>query len=411
MNKRSKILLLLTAASASILAASLFLNRDTGRGMIRQKQDVIAVEEYLKRFGSSVSDSEAPEPPRETFIDSSPEETEELQTIVDDRYYERGGITYTPDFARGTLDCVLEIPSISLKRGVYTGTREEIEYDLSIWLTAAASPGLTLGKTHYAIYGHNHPVQDLSFNRLKDVRLGETFTLTKEDQVYLYRVTDIFADWRNSGRRKYAVNLDQDPSLCFIFTCGRDHWLIDGPSTRYRDYIVEGTLEGVYSVAEWRDKLAGNVPEVHTETFTARNLIKTALEAEILSENGEGVSLQIAQKSGNGSVLQGAVLSLLNPDGNEVLSWVQEDGPKEILLREGTWVIAVTGLPEGYEEPPGKEIRVSPELTTIVTIGETTEEEAVPWSEILLTTSMIAAVFTAAFSILFLVSSARPKRR
>lgn len=71
------------------------------------------------------------------------------------RYYERNGVTYTPDFARGTLDCVLEIPSISLKRGVYTGTREEIEYDLSIWLTTAASSSLELGKTHYAIYGSN----------------------------------------------------------------------------------------------------------------------------------------------------------------------------------------------------------------------------------------------------------------
>ena len=31
---------------------------------------------------------------------------EYLSEITDDQYYQRDGVTYTPDFAEGTLDCV-----------------------------------------------------------------------------------------------------------------------------------------------------------------------------------------------------------------------------------------------------------------------------------------------------------------
>jgi sortase (surface protein transpeptidase) len=333
-----------------------------------------------------------------------PEEKTEDTEIVDDKYYERGGVTYTPDFAKGALDCVLEIPSISLKRGVYTGTRQEIEYDLSIWMTTAASPDLKLGETHYAIYGHNHLVQDLSFNRLKDVQLGDLFTLTKEDRVYAYKVTDIFADWRSSGRKKYAANMNQDSSLCFIFTCGRDHWLLNGQSTRYKDYIVEGTLQAVYSVTEWRDKESiSSCQETETVTFVARNLVKTKLEIQAESD-ADGITLKVAQIDEKGRFVQGSVLSALDSDGIEVISWVQEESFKKIHLPEGTWVIAVTDQDDKYEEPPGKEIRVKESMTKIITIGEETEEKAVSNTETLFLISMIAAVLTAVFLTLFVVS-------
>ena len=411
MNKRTKIWLLLAAASTIVLAASLYLNRDTLRGMSRQHRDIIAAEEYLKNYGTSVSEkeTESVHPANET--DANPSEESDTE-IIDDRYYERGGITYTPDFAKGTLDCVLEIPSIFLKRGVYIGSREEIEYNLSIWLTTAASSDLKLGETHYAIYGHNHLVQDLSFNRLKDVQKGEFFTLTKEDRVYCYRVTDIFSDWRNSGRRKYATNLDQDPSLCFIFTCGRDHWLLNGQSTRYKDYIVQGTLQGVYSVTEWRDK--GNTPpepDGETVSFVTKNQIGTELEVWTETAEDSGARVLVSLKDEKGNPVWYAGLSLLDSTGNEVCSWVQDTKPKELSLTEGIWVIAVTELSDRYEEPPGKEVRITEERTTVLTIGEQTEEEDVSWSEILFITSIIAAVLTAVFSILFIISTVKPKRR
>lgn len=411
MNKRSKVYLLLTAASAVLLAASFLFSLDTLKGIQRQRQEAAVIEEYLKNYSASVRENETAS--SETAFEEEPEDSVSDETestvpvssgIIDDRYYSRDGVTYTPDFAKGILDCVLEIPCISLKRGVYTGSRAEIEYDLSIWLTTVSSPDIKLGETHYAIYGHNHLVQDLSFNRLKDVRIGDGFTLTKEDRVYSYRVTDIFADWRSSGRKKYATNMSQDPSLCFIFTCGRDHWLLNGQSTRYKDYIVVGTLQGVYSAEEWRDKEnTPPSPEKETVVFVTRNLVKTRLEVETESDV-QGVTLKVAHFDENDRFVQGSVLSILDSDGIEVISWVQEGEFKEIHLPEGTWVIAVTELDGKYEEPPGKEVTVSSSLTKILTIGEETEEKPVSNSEALLIIALISAVLTAVFLTLFIVS-------
>ncbi len=397
-----------------VLAASLYLNRETLQGMARQKQDESIAEEYLKNFRVLVKeDSPGPteeDVPSESEKGSAGADTplstddKEASEIVDNLYYRRDGVTYTPDYAKGTLDCVLEIPSISLKRGVYTGTRWEIEYDLSIWMTTAASPDLKLGETHYAIYGHNHLAQDLSFNRLKDVRIGDSFTLTKEGEVYHYLVSDILAEWRSTGRKRYALDMNQDPSLCYIFTGGRDHWLRDGRSTRYKDYIVVGKLQGKYTASEWADrKKTDSGPAEQTVTFVSRNLLKTILEVTAETD-GQGARVTVSITDKGGRLIQEAALSLLNEDGNEVYSWIQGENPEVIPINEGIWVAAVTSLPENYEEPPGKEIQVSASMTKVITIGEETEEKAVSNTEALFLISMIAAVSTAVFLTLFVVS-------
>ena len=177
--------------------------------------------------------------------------------VTDDAYYERGGVVYTPEHAVGRIDCVLEIPKISLKRCVYSGTDEEIAADLDMWFTVSASGALVPGETHYAIFGHNHTVQNLSFNRLGEVTVGDWFTLTRGSMVYIYLVTDVFASERASGRRSYAYDNSMDPSRCYIFTCGRDYMLLNGVSTRYKDFIVEGTLWKTVPLRVWQGIEAG----------------------------------------------------------------------------------------------------------------------------------------------------------
>ncbi len=172
--------------------------------------------------------------------------------VTDDAYYERGGVVYTPEHAVGRIDCVLEIPKISLKRCVYSGTDEEIAANLDMWFTVSASGTLVPGETHYAIFGHNHTVQNLSFNRLGEVTVGDWFTLTRGSMVYIYLVTDVFASERASGRRSYAYDDAMDPSRCYIFTCGRDYMLLNGVSTRYKDFIVEGTLWRAVPLRVWQ---------------------------------------------------------------------------------------------------------------------------------------------------------------
>ena len=96
-------------------------------------------------------------------------------SFSDDVYYSDGVTTYTPDYARGRIDCVLEIdkPDVRIRRGVYTGSWEEIEHDLAVWMVTAARPDYELGRTHYVILGHNTEAQELSFNRLKNVVFGD----------------------------------------------------------------------------------------------------------------------------------------------------------------------------------------------------------------------------------------------
>lgn len=166
----------------------------------------------------------------------------------DANYYMRDGIVYTPDYAKGTIQCVLEVPTAGIRRGVYTGTWEEINYDLDIWMVTAARPDYTLGETHFCIYGHNHTAQDLSFNRLKDVEVGDAFYLTAESGRYTYRVTNVFAVSRDEATRNYVDNFSIGSDKCYIITCGRD----DGVKNyRYLDLIVEGTLEEQMPLLEY----------------------------------------------------------------------------------------------------------------------------------------------------------------
>ena len=430
MSKRSKIYLLLAGASLIVFASALFLSRDTLAGMMRQHEDEQAAEEYLKLYFIDVTDAET----GGVSVEVSPVETEDADVSVsredsvedpagerftDDRYYQRDGVTYTPDFAEGTLDCVLEIPSIELRRGVYKGTRSEIDHDLDIWLTTAASPDLELGKTHYAIYGHNHPVQNLSFNRLKDVQLGDSFTLTKGDEVYLYQVSDIFAEWRDVGRKEYAEDLSQDPGICYIFTCGRDYWPLNGESTRYKDYIVKGILMKEMSLKEWNEagKTAEDLstPERPAEVNAKEEkaLMKTVLKVTAKpKEDSDGFTIYASVKDEFGTFIPDARLALMNSDGNVVMSWIQADEPTELTVPEGTWVIGVTQIDKDlYQEPPGKEIVITSKDVEIRRIGEETEERAVSNSGAILTVTCLSAALAVIFLAFFTVSLVKRKRK
>ena len=168
--------------------------------------------------------------------DSSAELEKNEEEWEDNVWYVRDGIRYTPDYAKGFLECVLEIPSVKIRRGVYSGTWEEIQHNLDIWMVTAARPDYELGKTHYCIYGHNHTVQNLSFNRLKDVKKGELFKLTCEKGIFTYKVSEIFAWWREEVTEKLVDNFNLSANECYIITCGRGE-------NRYKDLVVKGILQ------------------------------------------------------------------------------------------------------------------------------------------------------------------------
>ena len=167
--------------------------------------------------------------------DSSAELEKNEEEWEDNVWYVRDGIHYTPDYAKGFLECVLEIPSVKIRRGVYSGTWEEIQHNLDIWMVTAARPDYELGKTHYCIYGHNHTVQNLSFNRLKAVKKGELFKLTWEKGIFTYKVSEIFALWREEVTEKLVDNFNLSANECYIITCGRGE-------NQYKNLVGKGIL-------------------------------------------------------------------------------------------------------------------------------------------------------------------------
>lgn len=181
----------------------------------------------------------------------------QAKTYEDPNYYQRNGVTYTPDYAVGYLFCVLEYPKAGIRRGVYSGDWADIYYDLDLWMATSARPDYELGKTHMAIYGHNHTAQDLSFNNLRVASVGDEFTLYSVDGVYRYEVTRIFADWRSSVSKYYVDDMSISPDVCYIITCGRDNFLVDGQSSRYKDFVVEGHLKEVLSLTEYAEEIYG----------------------------------------------------------------------------------------------------------------------------------------------------------
>ena len=161
----------------------------------------------------------------------------EPETLNFDDLEENAGVMeysrWSPDYAQGTIDCVFEYPKLGIKRGVYKGA---ILNDLECWMVVTANDYMELGKTSYAMFGHNSMTYEVSLNALLNARLGQKFTLTSKEGEYEYTVSDIFYMDRDSATRKYARQFEDNPvNKAYILTCGRyEH--------RYTDMIVEGTL-------------------------------------------------------------------------------------------------------------------------------------------------------------------------
>ena len=218
-------------------------------GYERQNKEESIARSYLEDLQlqqMNVAETVAVEPlntdEQETESEEEPDSLNTKETWSDDAYYEKDGIVYTPEYAAGTIDCVLIIPEIEMCRGVYTGTWSDISHNLDVWMATTARPDYVLGETHYCIYGHNTPRLNLSFNRLQSLSEGSVFYLVNQDGVYQYQVTDILGVSRSDSTR-YTDDFSIGSEMCYLITCGRNEY-------RYLDLIVEGTLDSVTAVNE-----------------------------------------------------------------------------------------------------------------------------------------------------------------
>lgn len=178
----------------------------------------------------------------------------------EDKNYLMGkdGTIYTPEYASGKLLCVLSVPTAGIRRGVYTGTVEDITHDLEIWMVTVANTDMVPGKTPMTILGHNHPSQDLSFNNLGSVQIGDHFYIYSTTGIFEYETTDIFIMGRETVMQQLGADLTRPKEKCYIVTCGRDWMTVNGVSSRYQDFVVEGNLTRKMTLSEYKEALEEN---------------------------------------------------------------------------------------------------------------------------------------------------------
>lgn len=158
-------------------------------------------------------------------------------------WYEEEGADYTPDYGQGVIQCVLEMPSAGICRGIYVGDWETLSSDLEQYMLTAARPDYIPGVTHMCIYGSTISGTDLGFGSLKDAQLGDAFALTCETGRYEYRVTNIFAADPETAAQLYVDDFYLPKEMCYLITNGTGEY-------SGQDILVEGTLEQVLSLKE-----------------------------------------------------------------------------------------------------------------------------------------------------------------
>lgn len=359
---------------AAIYCSSIMLESQEMQGIVRQQTEERLAKMYISDVEKAAEKGTRTETVTE-YEDSDLEYTDENYMTID-------GTVYTPEYAKGHIDCVLEIPSINLRRGVYTGSMAEVRYDFDIWMTTVGHPEYQLGKTHYAINGHNSLTRDLSFNRLKDVKVGEYFLLTNDKYVFLYDVTDIFADWRPETNRDIINNWTLPSDKCYVLTCGRDE-------NRYKDVVVEGTLRERYSLSEWEDvKDEITATKVVSEVTVEYDLEKMNLSARCA---GGEVIFSLTYPDGTPCpdmdicVGDHDGLFLKDKNGYDLILKTDENGkcslPYTAFSREDTYVAGVLDFDiDGYQSPNDVEISVQSEVVSEgeIEIGTVAEEQHLP---------------------------------
>ena len=367
----------------SFVMVTMILNRESD-AKDRQSTEESLAEAYIESvLNASAETKETDETETEPETTVAPTEPIELPDgadpydYEDDTYHVRDGQLWTPDYAWGKLTAVLEIPKIELRRGIYTGTFEQIMHDLDIWMTVTARPDYVLGKTQYTIYGHNYPVEDLSFNRLKELFPGDYFTITNDDGVYFYEVTDRYAEWREIVTSDIVDNLTLPKENCYLLTCGRDEM-------RYKDLVVVGTMKAVYSHEEWKAHSVEILAEYEAELKQILEDWEKAQEQEIREKKRFTVTVNTddpkdikIDTDADEALIGEMVFSLLDADGLTVtdesggsFSWVYDGQTIHIKnLAPGEYVFGVTHM-----SADASENYLAPE-DTVLTLTETKIEK------------------------------------
>ena len=333
--------ILIVFLTAAAVFSALKFRAITREGMDHQElEESIAVTYIKDRMNGDPGETVYEEVETETVVTESYATPRDELEYSDDVYPYFFGRHYTPDYATGTIMGVLEIPSIELRRGIYTGTWEDIAHDLEAWMTVQARPDYELGETHFCIYGHNAVSQELSFNKLRYVQIGEYFIITSGDKVYYYEVTDFFANWRESVTRDIVDNFDISKDKCYIITCGRDEY-------RWRDIVLVGDLKEVYTLEEWEKG------EIHYYEVLKNDYKKIGVRNEkekaLLQISASEGQLDVTVTDESGSPLSDISIGIYDQDGflvkdeegSEMSFMSDENGQIRAEIAPGQYVVGI----------------------------------------------------------------------
>lgn len=153
------------------------------------------------------------------------------------KYLQRGGDKETDDKIStaealeddadysGTIDCVLEIPSIDMRRAVITGG--DMDYNLARHLFVTMQMDMVYGACSYIIGGHQSWIYGYSMNRLEELGKGDEIYITKDGVTDTFIVTETVAEQWGIDSSDYG----DDPDRLAIYTCRKQ-------KKRPKPYIV-----------------------------------------------------------------------------------------------------------------------------------------------------------------------------
>lgn len=193
----------------------------------RNAMEEKAIQDYLEQ--TMEQEPESNMPVESVRPESGQEKVKENQvfaadTVVSDPgMEERAASSKMPDPIRdtseydykGTIDSVMVIDKINLKKVIIRG--KDNNYNLDKYYFVTASQSASLGEDNYVIYGHCSKTYGHSFNRLEELKAGDSFYLIQGDAVYDYIINEV----RRELRKDAASYLDTGKDTVQLVSCER----------------------------------------------------------------------------------------------------------------------------------------------------------------------------------------------
>ena len=339
-------------------------------------------------------------------------ETEsETNTIPSDLDYEDNELyqDFSEDNAWGYVDSVLEIPKINLRQSVYSGRPYQIEHDLRNWMAVTARADYILGETHYCIYIHNPSDGSIKISRAQtELDPGDYLLVTQKEHVYLYKVTNIFPEWRYKCTTKYVDNMATDNTLLYIFTCGIDEW-------QGRNMVIEAEVDSVYTVSDWNKNKDQYINDYKERVgIIEKKEEKSALIMDLEFDK----ELKISLTTPNYTKAFGCSIAVCDKDGQLVEGFQNPIEYNDIItipqLADGEYYIGVYDNESGYSNPDPFKVTVNntestKEISTVTKVVEQNKqrENIIKYAAI----SMVGAMSIMSFVMFFRQISVKKNKK